>query len=457
MPRFDTEVPVLLFRMDRNPFHHGTLGAIRSLGRAGIEVHTFVESRCTPVRRSRYLRGAHGWPRESPWPGGLLTTLRQVSERIGRPAVLVPMDDMSAIGIAGLAEALTDRYLLPAQPPGLPQRVADKARLAGVCRALDVAHPSSVVPDSARAAAAAARELGLPVVAKWSRPWLLPRESGLRSTTVVRTAEEAGRLYERAGQAGSALLLQRYVPGGPGRDWFFHGCFGEGGCLIGGAGVKERSWPVGTGLTAVGRWLPNPQVEAAARDLARRLGFRGILDLDFRLDDSGTYQLLDFNPRPGAQFRLFTDRRGVDVVRALHLDLTGRPVGDARPVPGRVFVAENYALLSAAAAVLRPRGPAVAARPAPGTAGAAPGTAGPAPRAAAPTETAWFAGDDPVPFLAMAAHWLARGGGKGLRRLRRALAHGRELNGAPARERDGATARGRERDRGAPRAPRTPC
>jgi hypothetical protein len=30
---------------------------------------------------------------------------------------------------------------------------------------------------------------------------------------------------------------------------------------------------------------------------------------------------LDFNPRVGAQFRLFEDDAGSDVVRALHLDL----------------------------------------------------------------------------------------------------------------------------------------
>jgi len=41
---------------------------------------------------------------------------------------------------------------------------------------------------------------------------------------------------------------------------------------------------------------------------------------------TGAYHLLDFNPRPGAQFRLFTDRAGTDVVRAQHLDLTGRAV-----------------------------------------------------------------------------------------------------------------------------------
>ncbi|MDG9704669.1 ATP-grasp domain-containing protein [Streptomyces sp. DH37] len=424
---FDTDVPVLLLRLDRNPFHHGTLGAIRSLGRAGVEVHAVVESPHCPIGRSRYLHqghhlpadGVHGTCRtgETVDAAGasddrLERTLRQISDRIGRPAVLIPMDDMGAIAAARLADRLSGRFLLPDQPPGLPQRVADKAELASMCRELGIPHPPTAVPRSAGEAAAAARELGLPLIAKWSRPWLLPQGSGLRSTTVVATADQARALYRRSGEAGSPLLLQRCVPGGPETDWFFHGCFADGAArLAGGAGRKERSWPVRAGLTAVGRWLPNPEVEEAARLLAKHLDYRGILDLDFRLDTAtGAYQLLDFNPRPGAQFRLFTDRSGLDVVRALHLNLTGRAVPPADPAPGRVFVAENYALLSSLAALPSADSPFTAARR---------GRTAREGGGARETETAWFAADDPAPFLAMSAAWLGQGGRKVLRRAGR--------------------------------------
>ncbi|GAA2613621.1 ATP-grasp domain-containing protein [Streptomyces axinellae] len=405
MPEFDTEVPVLLVLLDPNPFHHGTLGAVRSLGRAGIEVHALLESPHSPPARSRYLHRAHAHP-----PGtavsdpALLRTLCQVSERIARPAVLIPMDDAGAIAVARLAPRLAGRFLLPEQPAGLPESVADKAALAERCRAAGLACPETVRPRSAQEAAEAVADLGLPLVAKWSRPWLLPPASGLRSTTVVHSGAQARWLYERTGQAGSALLLQRRVPGGRGTDWFFHGCFTRDAvCLLGGTGRKERAWPPHAGLTAVGRWLPNPEVEAAAIQLAGHLGYQGILDLDFRQDPvSGTYQLLDFNPRPGAQFRLFADRAGLDVVRALHLDLTGRPVPKTAVAPGRVLRVENYALLSALTA---PRSRPRRTRRQP-----------PHLRAPRGSETAWYAADDPAPFLAMTRASLARGLRKGLRR-----------------------------------------
>jgi predicted ATP-grasp superfamily ATP-dependent carboligase len=408
-PALDASVPVLLLRLDPNPFHHGTLGAIRSLGRAGVEVHALVESARTPAARSRYLHRAHvAGPGEASAvaaPDGLAALLCRISEAIGRPAVLIPMDDVGAVGVPELLGSLPGRFLTPRQPAGLPARVADKAELAALCHGLGIPHPPTVVPCSAAEAGRAASELGLPAVAKWSRPWLLrhaPASAGARpltSTALVRTSGDARALYARSVEAGSRLLLQARVPGGRADEWFFHGCFTDvEGCALGGAGRKERSWPVGTGLTAVGRWLANPQVEAAAVRLAEHLGYRGVLDLDFRRDQStGAYHLLDFNPRPGAQFRLFTRGDGLDVVRALHLYLTGRRVPQGRPAHGRLFVVENYAALSVARSPRAGGGP---RRPSGGR--------------RREVETAWAAADDPQPFAAMAAAWCLRA----VRRLR---------------------------------------
>ncbi|MEW2136806.1 ATP-grasp domain-containing protein [Streptomyces sp. NPDC005409] len=462
--------------------------------------------------RSRYLRAVHPGPAgglDPEAPEALLECLTGVSERIGRPAVLLAMDDLSAIAVSRVAPMLHERFRIPRQPDDLPARVADKAELAGLCARWDVPHPETVIPASAAEAVEAARRLGLPVVAKWSRPWLLPAGAdGLRSTTLLYTAADARRLYERSAEAGSPLLLQRFLPAGPDTDWFFHGAFARGGRpLLAGSGRKELSWPVRTGLTAVGRWLPDPAVEEAGLRLAERLDYHGILDLDFRRDEQGVFRLVDFNPRPGAQFRLFTDAGGMDVVQAMYLDLTGQRVPEPVGGPGRVFLAENYALLAAVRGGRLPRrraadrtpgptGPVVAARadgaadpapptgavqwPGPGAAPTGPTRTGAAPTGSAPTgstrtgaaptgstrtgtaatgsaatgsaatgpaaagpassgravrspaagdrgqvELAWFAADDPLPFLAMLGALLGRGFGKGARVLRGVPAQGR--------------------------------
>ncbi|MFJ1868017.1 ATP-grasp domain-containing protein [Streptomyces sp. NPDC088097] len=385
--------------------------------------------------RSRYLRATHPGPEggiDPEAPEALLECLTAVAERIGRPAVLVAMDDLSAIAVSRIGPKLTDRFRIPHQPDNLPARVADKAELARLCARWDVPHPETVIPAGGAEAAEAAWRLGLPVVAKWSRPWLLPAGTGLRSTTLVHTAAEARRLYERTDEAGSRLLLQRFLPAGPDTDWFFHGAFTRGGHpLLAGSGRKELSWPVRTGLTAVGRWLPDPAVEEAGLRLAERLGYQGILDLDFRRDERGTFRLVDFNPRPGAQFRLFTDDSGLDVVQAMYLDLTGQRVPEPSGGPGRVFVAENYALLAAVRgrSLPRRRPPTLAPVPAPAPASGRVAAAAPVRRAArgerGRTEAAWFAADDLGPFVAMLRAFLGRGLDKGARALRGVPQQGR--------------------------------
>ncbi|MFF3334783.1 ATP-grasp domain-containing protein [Streptomyces sp. NPDC002888] len=377
MSPLDTRVPAVLLRIDRNPFHHGTLGAVRSLGRAGVEVHVVADSARSPVHTSRYVHRMHSPPLPGASPDDIAVVLRRVADHIARPAVLVPMDDASAIAVGRMRDELAPSYLLPTTPGTLPERVADKAELAAVCASADVPHPLTLIPDSPARAADDARRLGLPLVAKWSRPWLLPAGSDLRSTVLVRSVQQAQELYLRTEEAGSRLLLQEYLPPGEDRDWFFHGYADHSGTVrAGGPGRKQLAWPRGAGLTAVGCWTPNAQVQALAERLTGALGYRGILDLDFRrCGATGRYHLLDFNPRPGAQFRLFADSAGLDVVRALHLDLTGRPLPDGAPRAGRAFVVENYA-------------PLAALRPAPGG-----------------RELAWYARDDRAPGWAMWAMW----------------------------------------------------
>ncbi|GGS71494.1 carboxylate--amine ligase [Streptomyces griseoviridis] len=390
MSLFDVRVPAVLLRTDRNPFHHGTLGAVRSLGRAGLEAHVVADCAGSPVAASRHLAALHAPPAPGAGPAEVAAVLGRVAARIGRPAVLIPLDDAGAVAVDRVRAALTPGFLLPAPPAGLPERVADKAELALLCAALGVPHPRTLVPDGPAEAARAVARLGLPAVAKWSRPWLLPPGGGLRSTVLVGSARQARELCLRAGEAGSRLLLQAYLPSGRDRDWFFHGYADRGGALrAGGAGRKTRARPRGAGLTAAGRWTPNPRLRALAERLVGELGYRGVLDLDFRrCGTSGDYHLLDFNPRPGAQFRLFTDSAGLDVVRALHLDLTGRAVPAGAPRPGRMFVVENYAPLTA----LRPvRGG---------------------------RELAWHAANDPGPGRALWGLWGRHAAGRLLGRPR---------------------------------------
>jgi D-aspartate ligase len=399
----DTATEAVLLRLDRNVFHHGGLGVIRSLGRLGIPVHTMREDRFAPIALSRYVRRP-----VSPMPAGVhpddaLDLLDRLADRLPGPAVLVTTDDAGAVFLAEHGDKLRSRYLFPAPPADLPRRAAGKASLAEICRTAGVPHPATTVPVDAAEAVAFADSFGYPVVAKVNRPWTADKSVGLQSTTIVRSRDGLLALFEQARRAtgdgpDTGLLLQEYLapaPPGTRQDWFFHGYFDASArCLFGHTGVKVRSFPAHAGLTSYGRWVPNERLRAEAVALLSGLGYQGVADLDYRWnprDDS--YQLLDFNPRLGAQFRLFQDTAGIDVVRAMHLDLTGRVFTPGAAVPDRALVVENYDPLAARAyrreGTLSMRSWLASMR--------------------AADEAAWFARDDLAPFFLSGARslWLA--------------------------------------------------
>ncbi|NUP51151.1 MAG: carboxylate--amine ligase [Catenulispora sp.] len=406
----DTATDAVLLKLDRNVFHHGGLGVIRSLGRLGIKVHAMREDRFAPAGASRYARGTM-----TPMPAHITTDdvldrLDRLADRLPGPAVLVTTDDAGAVLLAEHGDKLRPRYLFPKPPADLPRRAAGKATLAEICRAAGVAHPATTVPVDAAEATAFADALGYPIVAKLNLPWTADRSAGLQSTTIVRGKSELRALVEQARRAtgdgpDTGLLLQEYIapaPAGARQDWFFHGYFDAASqCLFGHTGTKERSFPVHAGLTTYGRWAPNERLRTEAVALLSGLGYQGIVDLDYRWDPrDDRYRLLDFNPRLGAQFRLFQDTAGIDAVRALHLDLTGRGCTAGAAVPGRALVVENF---DPFAALGYRREGALSMRSWLASVARA-------------DEAAWFARDDPAPFLLAGARSLWQAAEKRLRR-----------------------------------------
>lgn len=339
----DVSTPALVLKFDPNVMHHGGLGVIRSLGRLGVPVYGVYEGPWAPAANSRYLRGRLFWRVSAEQVRGVQRALLRVAERIGRPAVLIPTDDAGAVFLAEQGGPLREAFHFSAPPPDLPRRVAGKYSLFELCRELGVPSPEAALTVSLEEARTFAAGSGFPLIAKLTTPWSAGGKK-VRSTTIIRTSEELDEGYRAWEAAGVGVMLQEYIPGGSDNDWFFHGyCDADSGCRPAFTGVKERSYPAYAGLTSLGHSAPNPVLRDQVVDLLQRISYRGIVDIDARFDPrDGQYKLLDFNPRLGAQFRLFTDSAGTDVVRAAYLDLTGQPVPDGEPIIGRRFLAENY-------------------------------------------------------------------------------------------------------------------
>jgi D-aspartate ligase len=383
----DTDVPALLLKIGQYPHHSGGVAVVRTLGRLGVPVYAITEDRFTPSAVSRYCTGSFVWRttgRED--PTYLAGQLREVGKRIGRRTVLVPTDDEAAVLIAEYADELSDHFIFPRIDPRLPRALASKQHLYELCCQHDVPAPVSMCPATIKELGEFAAAASFPVVVKNAEPWERRRAPVVPNTTVIHTARELLATASSANGKALGMIVQEYIPRDQAQDWIVHlYCDANSNCVVLFTGVKLRSWPPHNGPTACAYTMANPELSQMAERFCKEIGFRGIADLDWRLDlRDGKYKLVDFNPRVGNQFRLFETEQGIDVVRALYLDLTGRsvPAGTARN--GRRIVVEHIDVVAR-----------LAYRGGNGY------PAAPPPPPAVSTELAWLAKDDFLPFLAI--------------------------------------------------------
>lgn len=340
---YDQKTPLLILKTSRLPLHHGTLGVIRSLGRAGVPVYSSREPGGAPAAKSRYLC-AEAMEILSPSDYvGNVAALRAFQRRVGRPLAILPVDDAGALFVAENAEALRPDFLLPPQKPNLPRMLASKANNPQLCASLGVATPETFVLSAADDLPAPGPPIRFPAVVKIAQPWLAPK--GFPRAVLVHGAEELTRYRARLQARSTAdVVVQEYIPEDQAEDWFYHGYHRAGGeAVVSFTGRKLRSYPPFFGPTTYARSIVNEEVLAISCGFLRSLGYAGIVELEFRFDKrDGRYKFIDFNPRLGAQFQFLRNDCGIDVVRAMHLDLTGRPVPEGRQAEGRTFVSDFY-------------------------------------------------------------------------------------------------------------------
>jgi predicted ATP-grasp superfamily ATP-dependent carboligase len=254
----------------------------------------------------------------------------------GSRPVLVAGSDQWALLIAAHEHRLRDVFRFPEVPAGLVRELTSKVGRHDLARRHGLPTPLVRRPASVEEAVRVAGEMGLPVVLKSVRS---------RPGQELALASDADELVERFVAMGGPgeVVLQELVPGDDGDVWMYNGYFDSSSrCLASFTGRKIRQVPAGLGLCTAGVCQHNRELAAQVEAFLRSIGYRGLVDIDFRRDPrDGLYKVLDVNPRLGGAFRLFVDGAGLDVVRAMYLDLTGRPVPACGRNDGRKWLVES--------------------------------------------------------------------------------------------------------------------
>ena len=327
---------------------HSALGIARSLGRLGVPVYAIDSHLLAPCFFSRYCRGKFVWDIDKHSARDTVAFLQNVSRTIGARPILITTTDAATIFVTENASYLQPWFLLPDQSAALVRSLADKKQMYFLTKQHRIPTAETVFPTSKEDVLAFLDRALFPVMLKGVDGFRLWKRTGKKMFIVSNERELLERYDAAEDPECPNLMIQEYIPGGDDTVWMFNGYFNrESECLIGFTGKKIRQCPVHTGSTSLGVCVANDQVENTTKRFMKSVGYRGILDIGYRYDArDGKFKVLDVNPRIGATFRLFVGPNGMDVARALYLDLTEQPVPTATISPGRKWIAEDLDLVS---------------------------------------------------------------------------------------------------------------
>lgn len=340
----DTSTPVVVLRSDS----HGGLNIMRSLGRLGVPVYNVDPNPWAPASCSRYCRRKFLWDIEHCSAQESLHFMCDVRRKIGRPSILFPTTDRTARFVADHSRTLSEWFIFPKLTARLASSLSSKRDMFYLARDNNIPTPEAAFPNSRDDVLSFLERARLPVMLKGIDGQQLWDRTG-KKMFIVGSKDELLALYDVVeDRLNPNLMLQEYIPGGDDTVWMFNGYFNaHSECLVCFTGKKIRQCPIYTGSTSLGICLHNPAVEDLTLRFMKAIGYQGILDIGYRYDArDGQYKVLDANPRIGATFRLFVGENGIDVARALYLDMTGQDVVAVRARDGRKWMVEDLDLVS---------------------------------------------------------------------------------------------------------------
>ena len=329
------------------PGVHGHAAA-RSLGRLGVKVYGIHAKKNSPAAKSKYWKENYFWDLSEHSTDESLEWFQILARKFEEKPILISTDDDSNLFVDDNVESLKDLFLFQIQPVGLARVLSNKKLLYSLCKEKSILTPETLFPKSIEDIEDFNKRASFPVMLKGIDTVALQKKVGVRMV-IVNDGVTLLKLYNQMESRDNPnLMIQEYIPGESQDVWMFNGYFNTNSdCLFGIIGKKIRQYPAYTGMTSLGICESNELLFDKIKEFMKSINYKGILDIGYKLNPSnGKFYLLDPNPRLGRTFRLFVDSTGMDVVRALYLDLTSQKVQKGSLVEGRKWVDESLDIVS---------------------------------------------------------------------------------------------------------------
>ena len=372
------------------------LGVVRSLGRRGVPAWVLRHGDDRLAGFSRFAR------RTLPLAEGAAFLLELCDEHGLDGWTLFASSDESAAFVARHHDELGERFRLTTPPWSVTQYAYDKRLTYPLAESLGLDVPQTWYPQDG--SDVAALDCAYPVVLKPAIKDGFNRLTAAKAWRVDSRAELLARYVEACTFADPAtLMVQELIPGGGAEQLSYAALYDDGRPLAELTARRTRQYPMDFGRASTYvETVDLPEVAEPARALLERVGYTGLVEVEFKRDARDRRcKLLDVNPRVWGWHTLCA-RAGVDFAYLAWQLAHGEEVLPSRARPGVRWTRFTTDLPTAFSEIRRGR---LSAR-------------GYLRSLRGPRERAIFARDDPLPGLlevpllaSVLARRLARGTG----------------------------------------------
>lgn len=309
------------------------LGIVRSLGRQGVPV-AIVDDERSIGRLSRYCR-SHDRVADLGDEQRLVEDLLRLGRQRGWDGwVLYPTRDETVAALSHQRALLSEFFRVPTAPWEAIRWAWDKRNTQTIAIEAGVPAPRMWQPSCVAELDAIDGE----------PPWAIKpaikehffyvtKAKAWRADSRAELRERFERAVEIVGPG--EVMVQELIPGGGEAQFAYGALYSQGEPVATMVARRRRQHPpdFGRASTYV-ETIEEPIVEELSEKLLRRIGYDGLVELEYKRDPrSGEFKLLDFNARTWG-YHTLGPAAGVDFPYLLYRQQLGLPVERQRARPG---------------------------------------------------------------------------------------------------------------------------
>lgn len=292
---------------------HAGLGAIRSLGRAGVPVIGLDPDPGHAGFASRYCTALQ-CPHPVQEPDALLEFLLDQGCMLSEPGILSPASDAFTLFISRYRDELRTYFRFNLPPSEVMEATVDKRKLYELADRAGVPHATTVYPETMDDVHLIAHDLDYPAYIKpyHSHLWQVAfpgAGKGIKIFSPEELVDSFGPIFD----AGVQVMVQSIIAG-PSTNVQSVRVYmtSEGETIAAFTNRKIRQFPVEFGRATLAESIHDPEFREMGMTFFRDIGYRGFGLIEFKRDDrDGVLKLTDLNPRWLKTVNIATDS-GID-------------------------------------------------------------------------------------------------------------------------------------------------